>query len=249
MKGGRQKMRRVSIFHIVAVYTLLCVISVFAKDAKATQPVSQEVSGQISPAEDLMREHGVLNRILLIYEEIIRRMDNNETFPPETLSKATAIVRNFIQDYHEKLEEKYLFSRFRTANKLVELTKVLDRQHEAGRKVVDDIMVQGKFQNADDKKNLIESIRSFIRMYRPHKAREDTILFPAFHSIVAPKEYKELGDEFEAEEERLFGRNGFETIVRQVEDIERTLAIYDLPQFTPAKYKNLPTWEERKAKE
>src|SRR5437868_12741073 len=41
-------------------------------DAK---PRSKEDSGEddVAPAEDLMREHGVLNRILLVYEESIRR--------------------------------------------------------------------------------------------------------------------------------------------------------------------------------
>lgn len=224
----------------IVLFGLLLIIFTFSIQVK-----SEEIGGNIavSATEDLMREHGVLNRILLIYEEIIRRLDNNKAFPPEALSKSTDIVRNFIQNYHEKLEEKYLFSRFRKANKLVELTKVLDRQHEAGHKVIDDIMAQ---QNAADNKKLAESMRSFIRMYHPHKAREDTILFPAFHSIVTLKEYNELGEEFEKEEERLFGEGGFEKIVAQIEEIEKSLGIYELSQFTPAQYKNLPTWEERK---
>lgn len=193
----------------------------------------------VSPIEDLMREHGVLTRILLIYENIIQRLDKNETFPPETLSKATDIIRNFIQNYHEKLEEKYLFSRFRKLNKLVDLVNTLDRQHETGKKIVDDIKIYEKFLNTGDNKKLTESIRSFIHMYRPHKAREDTILFPAFRTIVSPKEYDELGEEFEKEEERIFGEGGFEKIVAQVEEIEKSLGIYELSQFATIQYKNL----------
>jgi hemerythrin-like domain-containing protein len=226
---------------LIVLVTVVCI-----GNAQAEEKPDKLTTIPVSPAEDLMREHGVLSRVLLIYEEIIRRLDNNEAFPPEALAKSTDIVRNFIQNYHEKLEEKYLFSRFRKANKFVELTKVLDRQHEAGRKVVDDIMIQEKLQNTGDKKSLVESLRSFIRMYRPHKAREDTILFPAFHSIVSPEEYKELGEEFENEEQRLFGEGGFENIVSHVEGIEKALGIYELSQFTPSKYKDLPTWEERK---
>ena len=33
----------------------------------------KEKDEEISPAEDLMREHGVLNRVLLVYEEAVRR--------------------------------------------------------------------------------------------------------------------------------------------------------------------------------
>ena len=47
----------------------------------------------------------------------------------------------------------------------------------------------------------MQNLQLFIRMYRPHKAREDTILFPAFHSIVSPDEFDALGDAFEDQEE------------------------------------------------
>jgi hypothetical protein len=42
-------------------------------------------------------------------------------------------------------------------------------------------------------------------MYRPHEAREDTVLFRALNKIVPVKRLKELGEEFEKEEDRLFG--------------------------------------------
>ena len=35
---------------------------------------------KISPAEDLMREHGVLNRILLIYDEHLRMLAEKKPF-------------------------------------------------------------------------------------------------------------------------------------------------------------------------
>ena len=40
---------------------------------------------EVSAVEDLMREHGVLNRLLLIYEEIIRRLHNNISVPIEII--------------------------------------------------------------------------------------------------------------------------------------------------------------------
>jgi hypothetical protein len=83
----------------------------------------------VSPPEDLMREHGVLKRILLIYGEALRRMDTNEDLPPEPLMESAKIIRAFVEDYHEKLEENYLFPRFKRAGKLVDLVDVLLRQH------------------------------------------------------------------------------------------------------------------------
>ena len=50
------------------------------------------------------QEHGVLNRILLIYEEGLRRLRAKEDVPPEVFHKPALLVRKFLDDYHEKLE-------------------------------------------------------------------------------------------------------------------------------------------------
>ncbi len=82
-----------------------------------------------------MREHGVLNRILLIYEEGLRRLRAKEDVPPDVFHKPATLVRKFVEDYHERLEEKFIFPEFEKAKKLADLVKVLKEQHEAGRKV------------------------------------------------------------------------------------------------------------------
>jgi hemerythrin-like domain-containing protein len=68
-----------------------------------------ELEEEITPTEDLMREHGVRKRVLLAYGEIVRRLETKRDFPPEALVEAAGIIRNFIEDYHEKLEEDFLF--------------------------------------------------------------------------------------------------------------------------------------------
>src|SRR5438045_4580877 len=80
---------------------------------------------EVSPAEDLMREHGVLKRILLVYGEAIGRIDQKAELSTDPIMDAAKMVRAFVEDYHEKLEEDFLFPRFRKANKLVDLVEVL----------------------------------------------------------------------------------------------------------------------------
>ena len=201
---------------------------------KEKQDEEKEI--EVGPPEDLMREHGVLKRVLLIYGEALRRLDAKQDFPPDALAEAAGIIRSFIEDYHEKLEEDFLFPRFEKANHLVELVKVLRTQHQAGRRVTD---ITLRFANLKSLKNdseraqLIASMQQFIRMYNPHEAREDTILFPAFHKIVSPHEFDSLGEDFEKKEDELFGEDGFEKVVDKVAGIEKRLGIYDLAQFTP----------------
>jgi hemerythrin-like domain-containing protein len=192
---------------------------------------------KISPAEDLMREHGVLNRILLIYDEHLRMIAEKKPFDGSVLASAADIVRRFVEEYHEKLEEDFLFPRFRKAGKHVKLVDTLQAQHKAGRDLTAKIRELGatatlKYVSTDSEK-LADALRAFLRMYRPHEAREDTVLFPSFRSIVSPHEYDSLGDDFEKKEDELFGDEGFFKVVDQVAQLEKKLGIYELAQFTP----------------
>lgn len=190
---------------------------------------------KVSPPEDLMQEHGMLNRILLIYDHCRHQLEMKQRFPIEALANSAGIIRKFVEDYHEKQEENYLFPRFRKANKLTDLVTVLLKQHNAGRALTDQVMQLTKSPNRTDGEThkLVQVLTSFNVMYRPHEAREDTVLFPAFRKIVSQHEYDALGEEFEKNEHKHFGGDGFEMMVNKVANIEKSLGIYDLAQFTP----------------
>jgi len=141
----------------------------------------------------------------------------------------------FVEDYHEKQEENYLFPRFKKANQLTDLVDTLFQQHNAGRNITSEIMQLTKSQsiNENDNQRIVQLITAFNTMYRPHEAREDTVLFPAFRKIVSKHEYDSLGEEFENNEHKLFGEDGFEIMVNRVATIEKSLGVYELAQFTP----------------
>jgi hemerythrin-like domain-containing protein len=200
-----------------------------------TKEKNQETE-EVAPPEDLMREHGVLKRVLLIYREMIRRVNARADMPPDAVRDSAGIIRHFIEDYHEKLEEDYLFPRFEKARKLTDLTSVLRAQHQPGRRLTDQITQATTAQSLKDPssaKPIVQAMEQFIRMYEPHEAREDTVLFPALRSIVSKHELDSLGEEFEQKEHQLFGEDGFEKMVDTVAGIEKRLGIYDLGQFTP----------------
>jgi hemerythrin-like domain-containing protein len=71
-------------------------------------------------------------------------------------------------------------------------------------------------------------------MYRPHEAREDTDLFPKLRSIVSPHEFDAMAEDFEREERRKFGEDGFERYVERVAALEQALGIHDLARLAPA---------------
>jgi hemerythrin-like domain-containing protein len=210
----------------------LIVPPAFAAKSRKKQP---DEEAEVTPPEDLMREHGVLDRLLLVYEAGMRKFASDEDFDPGIIVGAAEVVRDFIENYHEKSEEEAVFPRFKKAGKMVSLVDTLLTQHQAGRRVTQAILqaAPGSRKNDDDRKRLVASIQSFINMYRPHAAREDTDLFPMLRGLVSAHEYDAMAEDFENKEHRLFGNDGFEMMASRVAGLEQQIGIGDLAQFTP----------------
>jgi hemerythrin-like domain-containing protein len=204
--------------------------------ARGQQPGAREhgedsAEAEVTPGEDLMQEHGVVERILLLYDETARRIERGEAFDGAVVRSAADIVRRFVQDYHERSEEEFVFPRLEAARREVELVATLRRQHQRGREVTD-VIVRLSGGPATGSAELARALRGFERMYRPHAAREDTVLFPAFREVVGRSAYHELGERFEATEHAHFGEHGFERTVAEIARLETALGIDDLARFT-----------------
>jgi hemerythrin-like domain-containing protein len=190
----------------------------------------------VTAPEDLMKEHGVLNRCLLVYEEGMRRLREKQDVEPEVFEHTAQLVRTFVEEYHEKNEESHIFPEFHKARKLTDLVDTLKAQHVAGRKVTAEILRLSHpeaFRSAENRNQLVMACHAFIRMYRPHESREDTVLFPALRELLPPDRVASLGDRMEEAEHKVLGDEGFERSVDKVAAIEKRLGIYDLKQFTP----------------
>ena len=182
-----------------------------------------------------MREHGVLRRVLFLYDEAVARLEAGRDPQPEVISGGAGIIRRVVEDYHEKLEENFIFPRMEAAHQQAELVTILRQQHVAGRRVTDAILAQAKgpLRDAEDRKRLAAALRSYNRMYRPHAAREDTVLIPAFHKLLGDDAYEELGEQFEDQEHKVLGPKGFEDAVAEIARLEATYGLGDLAKFTP----------------
>jgi hemerythrin-like domain-containing protein len=204
--------------------------------AAITGCASQPAQAEVTATEDLMREHGALQRLLLIYEELARRLKCCQDSPAPLLPDVTSLIRRYIQEHHEKLEEEHIFPRFERAGKMVALAKILRGQHEAGRKLLDHIRTQaagGGAKNFVLRAQLEACLLLFSRMYRPHAAREDTLLFPALRAVMSPVEFADLGKRFTDQETAHLGPDHYDKIILEIGDLEKTLDIHDLEQFTP----------------
>jgi hemerythrin-like domain-containing protein len=203
-----------------------------AAHAKAAR--GDDADDDVPPTEDLMREHGVLRRILLVYDEAARRLDAAQALPAGEVAHAATIVREFIEDYHERDEEEFVFPAMEKAHQLGALVTTLRAQHQAGRTLTAEILrAAAPAPNARvDARAFAVALRKFVRMYTPHAAFEDTVLFPAFRTLTGEKQLQRLQETFEAKEKAL-PHGGFEKMVAEVARIEQAFGIGDLAKFTP----------------
>ena len=193
--------------------------------------------GEVTATEDLMREHGVLRRALLVYTETAPKLRGNAaTVAPDALQRTAKLFRAFGEDYHEKkLEEAYIFPAVKRAGgPAAALPDVLVAQHQRGREITDYILAvtNGAKLGAANAEPLARALDALVRMYEHHAAREDTIIFPAWKQTMTAAQLDEMGDKFEDIEKEQFGEDGYEDAVKQIGDIEGALGLSDISQFT-----------------
>ena len=201
----------------------------------APDPAASPDPAVIPPDDDLMREHGVLKRVLLVYRELMSRVQAGQRLPAAQAHDAALIVHDFIEGFHEGLEEGYVFPRLRQAGQLESTVTTLLVQHARGRVLTQFILTHtpAGAASAGTAADLAAAMSSFVRMYEPHEAREDTVVFPAFRAIVPADELASLGQHFADLEHEQFGTDEFTAMVARIASIEQSLGIYDLNQFTP----------------
>ena len=192
---------------------------------------------EVTATEDLMREHGILRRALLVYQESATRLRQDAaSIPPEALEKTANLFRVFGEEYHEKkLEEIYIFPTVMKApGAAPKYVDILLAQHARGREITDYLLSISKAEKipSNSVDTLAKTLESFVRMYEHHAVIEDTIVFPAWKAVVGQSELDELGEKFEDIEHQQFGDDGFEVALKRMEDIETSLGLANLEMFT-----------------
>ena len=189
---------------------------------------------EVTANEDLMREHGVLRRILVAYREVAPKLAAGAPVNAAALGAAASLFRTFGEHYHEQLlEEQHIFPIVRKAGgEAGKLANTLVAQHARGREINDFIIARTNGGKTSEGPAMAKAMTAFARMYEAHAEREDTIVFPAFKKAVGPKDYDALGDQFEEIERKTFGGDGFDIAMTKIGEIEHALGLTDLAAFT-----------------
>jgi hemerythrin-like domain-containing protein len=207
------------------------------KGEALSQPDENKIGGEVTATEDLMREHGILRRGLLVYSAAAVKLRTSASLiAPDALQKTAKLFRAFGEDYHEKkLEEAYIFPPVKKlGGEAASYPDILVAQHDRGREITDYIIrvTQAAKLGANNGEQLANVLDAFVLMYRNHAAREDTINFPAWKKTMTGKQLDEMSEKFEDIEHGQFGEDGFDDAVKQISAIEDSLGLSDISQFT-----------------
>ncbi|MBV9946100.1 MAG: hemerythrin domain-containing protein [Myxococcales bacterium] len=195
----------------------------------------EQGEAKVSATEDLMREHGVIRRVLVVYREVAAGLrERRDPGPPDALHRAAQLIRSFAEDYHEKkLEEAILFpSVSKAGGPEADMVPTLVAQHDRGRQITEYVLAvtQGPIAPAD-REALARVLDDFAFMYESHAAMEDTLVFPRWKGLLSPSDLDAMGERFEDIEHQTFGKDGFEDAVGQAAAIEKALGL-DLAKAT-----------------
>lgn len=195
---------------------------------------AKQMSEKISIGEDLMREHGLFNRLILLYKESAQRAKENGD-STDVLRSAAEITMEYIHEFHEEFEENEVYPQFDDNRKLHRITEIMEDQHETGKQITQailDMTASGRSLDSASISTMGDLVMQFERMYIPHAAQEDTELWPALQEKEGYAGYMKMGAEMGEQEDEKFGEEYFDKLVTKVESLEKKLGIDDLAKFT-----------------
>lgn len=201
------------------------------------QEESEEEEEMVGATEDMMREHGILRRVLFLYSEAVAKLRHGDSnVDPSALVRAATLFRDFGERYHEQmLEERHVFPEVRRAGgEAARLVGTLEAQHARGREITSYVLnVAGRGRiGTTEAEPLARAMDGMVRMYRPHAAREDTVVFPAWTASQTPEQLRERAEEFEDIEHAQFGEDGFDEARETIAEAEAALGLHALEDFT-----------------
>jgi hypothetical protein len=98
--------------------------------------------------------------------------------------------------------------------------------------VIRDGVRTASWRAADGRRRTAAALRAFTRMFRPHEAREGTVVFPRLPVVLGVADLDTLGERIAREERARFGSDGMMAVVHRVSALELPLGLYRLEPFT-----------------
>lgn len=190
----------------------------------------------ISPTEILSREHAIMERLMIVLESEVARIANGEGIDLFPVNHAAITIKAFGADHHMVDEEQFIFPKLREAGTMDSLVDTLELQHDKGREIIGriiDLTRAGHIEDPGHLNELASLCMSFVIMYRPHAAWEETVVFPALYDISTENYIDNINMRMHEEERALMSDPGMHRLMDNLHKIEKAAGTSELERFTP----------------
>ncbi len=96
------------------------------------------------------------------------------------------------------------------------------QQHKDSRIITSDLLKYAKDADLD---NLQKTLQLFIKLYRAHSAREDTIIFRKLRDFIEVDKFKEISKIMDEEEDKKFGEHAYDKILKKIIIVEQSIGL------------------------
>lgn len=180
----------------------------------------------MTPTQELMAEHRVIEKMLAIAVKAADRLENGEELDQNLYPGATDFFRNFADKCHHAKEEQLLFERLKQRGLSAKTgpLSIMYSEHEQGRAHVRALSERAdKPLDASTRKELVEHSRAYADLLYAHIAKEDKILYPLANNILTAVDQMDLQRGFDDIEEKVMGPGVHEKYHKMIEDFEGLL--------------------------
>lgn len=206
---------------------------------QVTEPVPPlrqgELSQNISPTEQLSREHAILMRLLIAIENVLVKASANVGTDLMPINRAASMINDVVCGHHMRFEESYVYPRVRESGNLVDFVNLLQDQHNEARDAVRRIMDLTRTGRVDDVVQMGELValcKAADFMFRAHIAWEESVLFTALYDLAPTTYFEDLQHKMLGEERSMFGSKGLQQLYEDLADVERAAGTEHPSMFT-----------------
>jgi len=194
----------------------------------------EEGMEKLSPTEELDVEHGMLTRILLAMDHVLRTEGNIPRANLGPINQACMLIKQSVVDHHMKIEEENIYPRFENTE-LADFASALKSQHIEGRKLLarmESLSKTGAVRDRAEMEELRKVFNDFKDMMTAHAAWEETMMFPVMVGTWSEDDLSDLREKQEQDEKMLLGKDATEKLNSMLTSLESACGVNDVRDFT-----------------
>ncbi|MDD5184639.1 MAG: hemerythrin domain-containing protein [Paludibacter sp.] len=179
----------------------------------------------MTPTENLINEHLVIDELLGIMSKIADRIKSKKVFYTDDIEEIIDFLKNYIEKSHHEKEDVF-YPALSLAEIPIdkEVISLMSYEHVLTRNYLNDInncIVKCKIGHAFSSEMLAESLKNYVVLEKNHIQKEVNIIYPIVNNSLTIEKQHEILRQFQQIEEMIEVHSFNEHYSRLLNDLKR----------------------------